>query len=351
MTDLKSLTYPQLEEFMKELGQPTYRTGQVFGWLHQKRVTSFDQMTNLPAALRQTLAESCHLNSLTIERKLVSKKDGTVKYLFGLQDGECVESVLMDYHHGHSLCISTQVGCRQGCRFCASTLGGLVRNLTPAEMLDEIYTATADSGHRIDSVVLMGIGEPLDNFDNVMTFLELLSDPRGLNLSLRHLSLSTCGLVDRIYDLAEKKLGLTLSISLHGSNDTVRSASMPINNKWNIESLLKACRDYFDTTGRRVSFEYALIEGKNDSPAQAKELAALLKGMLCHVNLIPVNPVVERGNRRSSRQAVERFQKTLQNCGVNATIRRELGTDINAACGQLRRTHANAAATESEELA
>jgi len=238
-----------------------------------------------------------------------------------------------------------------GCRFCASTLGGLVRNLTPAEMLDEIYTAQADSGHRIDSVVLMGIGEPLDNFDNVMTFLELLSDPRGLNLSLRHLSLSTCGLVDRIYDLAEKKLGLTLSISLHGSNNAVRSASMPVNNKWKIEELLKACRDYFDTTGRRVSFEYALIEGVNDSPAQAKELAALLKGMLCHVNLIPVNPVVERGNRRSSRQAVERFQKTLQNCGVNATIRRELGTDINAACGQLRRTHANAAATESEELA
>ncbi|MBP0963449.1 MAG: 23S rRNA (adenine(2503)-C(2))-methyltransferase RlmN, partial [Oscillospiraceae bacterium] len=316
MTDLKSLTYPQLQEFIKELGQPAFRAGQVFDWLHNKRVTSFDQMTNLPAALRQTLADRCSLNSLTIERKLVSQKDGTVKYLFGLQDGECVESVLMDYHHGHSLCISTQVGCRQGCRFCASTLGGLVRNLTPAEMLDEIYTATADSGHRIDSVVLMGIGEPLDNFDNVMAFLELLSDPRGLNLSLRHVSLSTCGLVDRIYDLAEKKLGLTLSISLHGSNNAVRSASMPINNKWNIESLLKACRDYFDTTGRRVSFEYALIEGKNDSPAQAKELAALLKGMLCHVNLIPVNPVVERGNRRSSRQAVERFQKTLQACGV-----------------------------------
>ncbi|MBP1559525.1 MAG: 23S rRNA (adenine(2503)-C(2))-methyltransferase RlmN [Oscillospiraceae bacterium] len=349
MTDLKSLTYPQLEEFMKELGQPAYRTGQVFGWLHQKGVTSFDQMTNLPAALRQTLAEKSFLNSLTVERKLVSKKDGTVKYLFGLRDGECVESVLMDYHHGHSLCISTQVGCRQGCRFCASTLGGLVRNLTPAEMLDEIYTATADSGHRIDSVVLMGIGEPLDNYDNVMAFLELLSDPRGLNLSLRHVSLSTCGLVDRIYDLAEKKLGLTLSISLHGSNDTVRSASMPINNKWNIDALLKACRDYFDTTGRRVSFEYALIEGKNDSPEQARELAALLKGMLCHVNLIPVNPVVERGNRRSSRQAVERFQKTLQSCGVNATVRRELGTDINAACGQLRRTHAQSSTQESEE--
>ena len=350
MTDLKSLTYPQLEELIKQLGQPAYRTGQVFDWLHNKRVTSFDQMTNLPAALRTALAQNCHLNKLTVERKLVSQKDGTIKYLFGLQDGECVESVLMDYHHGHSLCISTQVGCRMGCRFCASTLGGLVRNLTPAEMLDEIYTAQADSGHRIDSVVLMGIGEPLDNFDNVMAFLELLSDPRGLNLSLRHLSLSTCGVVDRIYDLAEKKLGLTLSISLHGSNDAVRSASMPINNKWNIEKLLRACRDYFDATGRRVSFEYALIEGVNDSPAQAKELAALLKGMLCHVNLIPVNPVVERGNRRSSRQAVERFQKTLQSCGVNATVRRELGTDINAACGQLRRTHA-AAATESEELA
>lgn len=349
MTDLKSLTYPQLEEFITQLGQPSYRAGQLFGWLHQKQASSFDQMTNLPGSLRQQLAEHSFVNGLTIQRKLVSKKDGTIKYLFGLRDGECVESVLMDYHHGHSLCISTQVGCRQGCRFCASTLGGLVRNLTPAEMLDEIYTAAADSGHRIDSVVLMGIGEPLDNYDNVLAFLEILSDPRGLNLSLRHVSLSTCGLVDKIYDLAGRKLGLTLSVSLHAPNDTVRSASMPINNKWNMDSLLKACRDYFAATGRRVSFEYALIQGKNDSPAQARELADRLRGMMCHVNLIPVNPVEERGNRRSSRQAVELFQKTLQACGVNATVRRELGTDINAACGQLRRNHARAAAQESEE--
>ena len=348
MTDLRSLTYPQLEELMKELGQPAYRVGQVFSWLHQKQVSSFDQMTNLPAALRRQLAERCTLSNLTVERRLVSQKDGTVKYLFGLPDGECVESVLMDYHHGHSLCISTQVGCRMGCRFCASTLGGLVRSLTPGEMLGEIYTAGADSGCRIDSVVLMGIGEPLDNFDNVMAFLELLSDPRGLNLSLRHVSLSTCGLVDRIYDLAERKLGLTLSVSLHAPNDQIRSETMPVNNKWNIDSLLKACRDYFAATGRRVSFEYALIQGKNDTPDHARELAARLKGMMCHVNLIPVNPVVERGNRRSTRQAVEQFRKTLQACGVNATVRRELGTDINAACGQLRRTHAARPAGESE---
>jgi len=223
-----------------------------------------------------------------------------------------------------------------------------VRSLTPGEMLGEIYTAGADSGCRIDSVVLMGIGEPLDNFDNVMAFLELLSDPRGLNLSLRHVSLSTCGLVDRIYDLAERKLGLTLSVSLHAPNDQIRSETMPVNNKWNIDSLLKACRDYFAATGRRVSFEYALIQGKNDTPDHARELAARLKGMMCHVNLIPVNPVVERGNRRSTRQAVEQFRKTLQACGVNATVRRELGTDINAACGQLRRTHAARPAGESE---
>jgi len=343
MTDLKSLTYPQLAGYMKQLGQPAYRAEQVFGWLHQKRVGSFDEMTNLSAALRQTLAQQCYLNALTVQRKLVSQKDGTIKYLFGLRDGECVESVLMDYHHGSSLCISTQVGCRQGCRFCASTLGGWVRSLTPAEMLDEVYTAGADSGQRIDSVVLMGIGEPLDNFENVLAFLEILSDPRGLNMSLRHVSLSTCGLVDKIYQLAEKKLGLTLSVSLHAPNDQVRSASMPINDKWNMETLLKACRDYFAATGRRVSFEYALIDGLNDSPAQARELARRLDGMMCHVNLIPVNPVKERGNRRSSRQAVERFRQTLEDCGVNATVRRELGTDINAACGQLRRDHAAAA--------
>ena len=346
--NLKSMTLPELTALLKDRGEPAFRAKQVYTWLH-KGVRSYSEMTNLPQKLRDSLEAEFPICPPKVARKQVSKLDGTTKYLWELSDGNCVETVLMRYHHGNTVCISTEVGCLMGCAFCASTHGGLVRRLEPYEMLDQVLFTQIDTGLPVSNIVLMGIGEPLDNYDNVMAFLELLSDPRGLNLSLRHVSLSTCGLVDRIYDLAEKKLGLTLSISLHGSNDTVRSASMPINNKWNIDALLKACRDYFDTTGRRVSFEYALIEGRNDSPEQARELAALLKGMLCHVNLIPVNPVVERGNRRSSRQAVERFQKTLQSCGVNATVRRELGTDINAACGQLRRTHAQSSTQESEE--
>lgn len=249
-------------------------------------------------------------------------------------------AVPMRYRHGNSLCISTQVGCRMGCKFCASTLAGRVRDLTASEMLDEVYTAQADSGERVDGVVLMGIGEPLDNFDNVMAFLENLSDARGLNLSLRHVSLSTCGLVDRIYELAKRKLQLTLSVSLHAPNDTIRNLSMPINKKYHIDRLLEACRDYFEATGRRISFEYALIAGVNDAPEHAAELAARLRGMGAHVNLIPVNPVAETGYRRGDRAAIERFQHELQRLGVNATIRRELGADISAACGQLRRQDA-----------
>ena len=245
----------------------------------------------------------------------------------------------MRYKYGNSVCISTQVGCRMGCKFCASTLAGLVRSLTPAEMLDEIYTLTRESGQRVSNVVLMGIGEPLDNFENVMKFMRILSSPQGYNLSLRHLSLSTCGLVDRIYELAEQKLGLTLSISLHAPNDAIRSQTMPINKRYDIEELLGACRYYFEKTGRRISFEYALIEGVNDEIAHANELARRLKGMAAHVNLIPVNPVKERGFKRGSRQRIEAFQKELEQKGVNATIRRELGADINAACGQLRREY------------
>ena len=335
--DIKSLTLPALEGELAGLGLPRFRAGQVYGWLHQKRVSTFAEMTNLPAALRGQLDEKYYINAIQVKKKLVSKLDGTVKYLYELRDGNCVEAVLMHYHHGSSLCISSQVGCRMGCKFCASTLAGYVRDLTASEMLDEVYTAQRDSGSRVDGVVLMGIDEPLDNFDNVMDFLELLSSPQGLNLSLRHVSLSTCGLVDKIYALAQRRLQLTLSISLHAPNDEIRDRSMPINRKYNMERLLAACRDYFAVTGRRISFEYALIAGVNDSPACARQLAERLRGMGAHVNLIPVNEVRETGFKRGSRAQIQGFQRQLQQLGVNATIRRELGADISAACGQLRR--------------
>lgn len=338
-TDIKSLELGELTEQLAQMGQPKFRGKQIYSWLHEKRVDSFDEMTNLPASLRDQLMQRYYINRLSIIKKLVSKIDGTQKYLLRLKDNNCVEAVLMKYKYGNSICISTQVGCRMGCKFCASTLAGLVRSLEPSEMLDEIYTVTKDSGERVSNVVLMGIGEPLDNYDNVMRFLRLLSSAEGYNLSLRHLSLSTCGLVDRIYELAEQKLGLTLSISLHAPNDEIRSQTMPINNRYSVDELLCACRYYFEKTGRRISFEYALIEGVNDEISHANELAARLKGMVAHVNLIPVNPVKERGFKRGSRQRIEAFQKALESKGINATVRRELGTDINAACGQLRREY------------
>lgn len=337
--DIKSLFPQELEAELAALGQPKFRAKQIFSWLHEKRVTSFAEMTNIPASLRTVLEENYYINTLKIVRRLESKLDGTVKYLYELKDKNCVEAVLMKYKHGNSLCISTQVGCRMGCKFCASTLAGLVRCLEPSEMLDEIYNAVGDSGERVDSVVLMGIGEPLDNYNNVLRFLRLLSMPEGYNLSLRHLSLSTCGLVDKIDRLAEENLGLTLSISLHAPNDTIRSQTMPVNQRWGVDELMRSCRNYFAKTGRRISFEYALIDGVNDEPVHAKELASRLKGMPAHVNLIPVNPVKERGFKRGSRQKIENFQHQLQKLGVNATIRRELGADINAACGQLRREY------------
>ena len=344
--DIKSLTLTELEAALAALGQPRFRAKQVYGWLHQKWVDSFAQMSNLPAALREQLDGLYYINAIRIQKKLVSQIDGTVKYLYGLRDGNCIEAVLMQYHHGRSLCISTQVGCRMGCKFCASTLAGRVRNLTASEMLDEVYTAQKDCGERVDSLVLMGIGEPLDNFKNVMAFLKILSSPEGLNLSLRHVSLSTCGLVDKIYELAREKLQLTLSISLHAPNDAIRDLSMPVNKKYNMEQLLKACRDYFAITGRRISFEYALIAGVNDAPEHARELAGRLRGMGAHVNLIPVNPVAETGFRRGDRSSVERFRAQLESLGVNATVRRELGADIAAACGQLRRQEGAAFAGE-----
>jgi 23S rRNA (adenine2503-C2)-methyltransferase len=299
-------------------------------------------MTNLSAALREKLASEYSLAKVTIERRLVSKLDGTVKYLFRLEDGEHVEGVRMSYKRGGSLCISTQCGCRMGCTFCASTLTGLCRNLTPSEMLSEVYLAAKDAeenGEKIASLVLMGIGEPLDNFDNVMNFLTILSSDEGFNLGMRHISLSTCGLVDKIYKLAEKKLQLTLSVSLHAPNDDIRRRTMPVAKRWPIDELIKACRDYFDITGRRISFEYALIDGVNDQPEHAMELIKLLKGMGAHVNLIPVNPVDGSPFSQSDARIIREFQNKLAQLNVNATIRRRLGQDISAACGQLRNEH------------
>ena len=338
-TDLSSMTLPALTAWMAELGEPAFRAGQLYGWLHQKQAADFEQMTNLAKPLRQKLAESGFITVLAEETRQQSRSDGTVKFLLRLPDGHCVEVVWMEYNHGPSLCISTQVGCRQGCTFCASTLGGLVRNLTPGEMLGEIYTVQRLMGKPISSLVLMGIGEPLDNFENVIDFLTILSSPQGQNLSLRHVSLSTCGLVPQIDRLAELGLGLTLSISLHAADDATRSGIMPINKAYPIPQLMTSCKNYFARTGRRISYEYALIAGVNDTPAHAQSLANLLRGQNCHVNLIPVNPVKERGTRRSDRAAVEAFRTLLEKRGINATLRRELGSDIDAACGQLRRNH------------
>lgn len=337
--DILSFNLQELKAFFEEIKEPKFRAEQLFRWLHVARVKNFSEMSNLSAQLQERLNREFYITSLKIKKRLVSGIDNTVKYLYELPDGEYIESVLMRYHHGNSLCISTQVGCKMGCQFCASTIAGFVRNLTPSEILDQIYAAEQDTGEAISTIVLMGIGEPLDNFDHLLRFLELLSDPNGYHMSLRHVTLSTCGLVDRIAKLAERKLGLTLTVSLHAPNDEIRSASMPISKKWSMDQLLAECKKYADTTGRRVSFEYALIREVNDKEEHALELASRLKGMLCHVNLIPVNEVSERKDRyqTATAQHIHRFQKILQIQGINTTVRRTLGSDINAACGQLRR--------------
>ena len=341
--EISSMDLEQLTVWVKEtLKQPAFRAKQIYGWLHQRQVKHFSEMTNLSAALRAELDEKALITVCETETHLKSRLDETNKFLFSLGDGNCVETVWMEYHHGPSLCISTQVGCRQGCRFCASTLGGLVRSLTAGEMLGEVYEAQRQMGKPISSLVLMGIGEPLDNFENVMKFLKILSSPEGQNLSLRHVSLSTCGLVPEIRKLMDLKLGLTLSISLHAPDNETRDAIMPVNRRYPIEELMQVCREYFDRTGRRISYEFALIAGVNDSEEQARKLAGLLRGQNCHVNLIPVNPVKERDTHRSSREQVERFRSALERLGINATVRRELGSDISAACGQLRRNRIQA---------
>ena len=338
MTDIKSMDLAEMTAYFKELGEPAFRAKQVFQWLH-RGARSFDEMTNLSKALREKLKESCILCPPEVERKQVSALDGTMKYLWRLGDGNCIETVLMRYHHGNTVCISSQVGCRMGCAFCASTLGGKVRDLTPAEMLDQVLFTQLDSGLPISNIVLMGIGEPLDNFDTVLRFLELVNSPDGLNIGMRHISLSTCGLVDKIRLLAQKKLQLTLSVSLHSPDDESRSKIMPVNRRWNVEQLLAACKEYYEITGRRVSFEYTMIDGVSDSPEQAELLAKKLQGMAAHVNMIPLNSVEESGLRCSSRQAIAKFQEILERHGVTATVRRTLGSDINASCGQLRRKY------------
>lgn len=336
--DIKSMTPEELKTFFKEMGEPAFRARQVFTWLH-KGVTKFDEMTDLSLALREKLENNAVIIYPNIKKRLVSDIDNTVKYLYGFNDGENVESVLMSYHYGNSICISTQAGCRMNCAFCASSLKGLSRNLTPSEMLSQILTTQKDSGRHISNVVLMGIGEPLDNYDNVLKFLRILSSPGGINIGQRHISVSTCGVVDRIYDLMKEKLQITLSVSLHAPNDTVRSRIMPINRRWNIDELLKACRNYIDETHRRISFEYALIDGVNDTPECARELASRLHGMICHVNLIPANEVKERGLKKSGEAKVKRFYDILSGYGITVTVRRTLGSDINASCGQLRFEH------------
>ena len=344
-TDLLCLSPVELEEFFLALGEPKYRAKQLFTQMH--RGVSLDAITNISAKTKEKILEDGFYSFPKIAQKLVSALDGTVKYLFKLDDGNCVESVVMRYEHGTTICISSQVGCRMGCRFCASTIDGKARDLRASELLGQIIAAQVDLGERMDGLVMMGIGEPLDNYDNVIKFLRLVGDPDGLGIGMRHISLSTCGIVPKIRALAEENFPITLSISLHASDDKTRSEIMPINNKWNIDELLDACRDYYGKTGRRISFEYTLIAGKNDSVEAAERLATLLNGKLrsvrssmpIHVNLIPVNEVKERDFVRSGKKAVAAFAATLEKRGIRATVRRKLGSDINASCGQLRRAN------------
>ena len=335
---IKSMTLAELAQVFKELQQPAFRAKQVYTWLH-KGLRSYEEMTNIPKTLRDVLAEKYPISAPNVVRRQESQKDGTIKYLWELWDGNCVETVLMRYHYGNTVCISTQVGCRMGCAFCASTLGGLVRKLEPFEILDQVLFTQVESGLPISHIVLMGIGEPLDNYDNVMRFLELVNSPDGMNISMRHISLSTCGIVPGIDRLAEEKLQLTLSVSLHAPTDEIRNTIMPVNKAYPTEELLQACRRYYEKTNRRISFEYAMIGGVNDTEEAAKTLIKRLKGLPAHMNLIPLNHVEESPLKPSTRQAVQRFQAILEQSGIPATVRRTLGSDIDASCGQLRRKY------------
>ena len=338
-TDIKSLDYEELQQFMASLGEKPFRAKQLYEWMHEKLAADLDEMTNLSKGLRKKLKETTDYTSLEVVERLVSGIDGTEKYLFRLSDGNVIESVLMRYHHGNSVCISSQVGCRMGCRFCASTLGGLTRNLKPSEMLDQIYRIQQVSGERVSNIVVMGTGEPLDNYDNLLKFIRLLTDEHGLNISQRNITVSTCGIVENIRRLANEKLQITLAISLHASNQEKRKELMPIAYKYDIHEVLDVTRYYFGQTGRRITFEYSLVGGVNDTEEDARELSALVGDINCHVNLIPVNPIKERSYVQSNHAVIEAFKNKLEKNRINVTIRREMGRDINGACGQLRKSY------------
>ena len=346
--DIKSATMEELKELLAGWGEKTFRAGQIFSWLHEKRVSSFAEMTNLSKALREKMEEECTLTQMKEIDRLESV-DGTKKFLFELFDGQAIESVLMKYHHGNSVCISSQAGCRMGCKFCASTLGGLIRNLTAGEMLQQIYEIEQITGENVSNVVVMGTGEPMDNYDNFIRFVRILSAKEGKNISVRNITVSTCGIVENMKRLAEENLPLTLALSLHAPNDEIRKQLMPVAYKYKLEEVLAACDYYYEKTGRRITYEYSLVEGVNDSAACAAELANKLKGKNCHVNLIPVNSIKERDFKKSGNAAIQNFKNTLEKKSIACTIRREMGSDINAACGQLRRSHTLKENTEREE--
>ena len=335
MTDIKSMTKDELKNLMTELGEKPFRAKQIYSWLHEHLVTSYDEMGNIPGKLKEKLKDY-PIAALEMVDEQVSAIDGTRKYLFRLSDGNVIESVLMRYKHGNSVCISSQVGCKMGCRFCASTIGGWTRNLLPSEMLDQIYRIQSITGERVSNVVVMGTGEPMDNYDHIVRFVHLLSDENGLNISQRNITVSTCGIVPKIYELAKEKLQITLALSLHAPNDEKRQELMPIAQRYSMDEVLDACRNYFQETGRRITFEYSLVAGVNDTVEEAEKLSALVKNLNCHVNLIPVNPIKERDFVQTGKKAVERFKRVLEKNRINVTIRREMGRDINGACGQLR---------------
>ncbi len=339
--DIKSMNLAELTEFVASIGEKAFRAKQLYQWLHVKQVYAFDDMTNLSKAFREKLDEVSFITDLKQEQVQISQIDGTRKYLFLLEDGNVIESVLMRYKHGNSVCISSQVGCRMGCRFCASTLDGLVRGLRPSEMIDQIYKIGQDIGERISNVVVMGTGEPMDNYDNLLKFITLLTDENGLNISQRNLTVSTCGIVPRMRQLADEKLSITLALSLHASNQKKRLELMPVANKYDIHDVIDACKYYFDQTGRRVTFEYSLVGGVNDTDEDARELSQLIHGMNCHVNLIPVNPIKERDYVQSNAAVIAAFKNKLEKNGINVTVRREMGRDIDGACGQLRKRYIN----------
>ena len=335
--DIDSYSFEELQEEMLAIGEKGFRSRQIYSWIHEKLVDDFEEMTNLSKTLRQKLEAAYEIRRVEMEKRQISKIDGTNKFLFCLKDGNMVESVLMKYKHGNSVCISSQVGCRMGCRFCASTLDGLERNLTPSEMLRQVYQIQKITGERVSNIVIMGTGEPLDNYDNFLKFIHMVSDEHGLNISQRNITASTCGIVPNIRRLAEEKLQITLALSLHGSNQEKRRSLMPVANKYELQEVLEACDYYFEKTGRRITFEYSLVHGVNDTPEDAKELMGILKDRNCHLNLIPVNPIKERNYEKPDKKSAENFKNKLEKNGINVTIRREMGSDIDGACGQLRR--------------